>query len=85
MARKKNGKKCWYCGKKITPKNYSLDHKIPRVKGGNDSKYNKVVACIPCNQDKSNMTVGEYRAVIAYRNGLVKKLERVVQFYGEKK
>lgn len=81
---KSEKRRCWYCGKKITAKNYSIDHRIPKARGGNDSKYNRVVACIPCNQDKGSLMIGEYRAVIAYRKGLVKRLDRMVQFHGEK-
>lgn len=41
---------CAYCG---NPGN-TLDHVIPRSKGGQDTYRNLIVACYRCNQNKSN-------------------------------
>lgn len=37
----------------------TIDHIIPRQKGGNDSWANLVAACIPCNRKKKNRTPKE--------------------------
>ncbi|WKN44340.1 HNH endonuclease [Tunicatimonas pelagia] len=42
---------CQYCG---SPKNLTLDHVIPRSKGGKTSWANLVTACQPCNTQKGD-------------------------------
>lgn len=47
---------CQYCGKKS---DLTIDHVIPRSKGGKDVWDNVVVACLRCNVSKGNRTVKE--------------------------
>lgn len=47
---------CAYCGQ---PAN-SVDHVIPRVRGGNDDDDNLVAACGRCNSKKSSRPVGGF-------------------------
>lgn len=54
------GNACCYCG---NTKNLSLDHVIPKVKGGNDTKSNLVCACTSCNRDKAHSIMEDW-----YRN-----------------
>jgi len=52
---------CQYCGKTFWPKELSLDHVIPKSRGGDKSWLNLVTSCHPCNQkkgDKSPQDVG---------------------------
>lgn len=42
---------CQYCG---SPKNLTLDHVVPRSKGGKTSWSNLVTACQPCNTRKGD-------------------------------
>ena len=42
---------CQYCGSK---KNLTLDHVLPRSKGGQHSWENVVAACAPCNSKKGS-------------------------------
>jgi 5-methylcytosine-specific restriction endonuclease McrA len=44
---------CQYCG---SPKSLTLDHIIPRSKGGKTSWSNLVTACQPCNTRKGDRT-----------------------------
>jgi 5-methylcytosine-specific restriction endonuclease McrA len=44
---------CQYCG---TRANLTVDHVIPRSKGGPSSWENIVAACAPCNRRKGNLT-----------------------------
>jgi HNH endonuclease len=44
---------CQYCGEKIGSENSTLDHYIPRSKGGDNSKENLKAACLMCNSVKS--------------------------------
>jgi hypothetical protein len=48
---KRDGNKCQYCG---STKNLTIDHIIPRSKGGGDSWFNLVVACSTCNTKKGD-------------------------------
>jgi hypothetical protein len=43
---------CAYCGR--TPKKFTLDHIIPRSKGGPTRRWNLSRACVNCNGNKSN-------------------------------
>ena len=43
--------KCAYCG---SGKNLTIDHVIPRCKGGTDFTKNVVCCCHSCNQSKSH-------------------------------
>lgn len=46
---------CVYCGGKGT----TIDHVIPRSRGGSDDWSNKVACCFPCNQLKGDQTLEE--------------------------
>ncbi len=48
---------CQYCGH--TAEQLTLDHVIPRSRGGNDSWENMVAACVRCNVRKGNRTPAE--------------------------
>jgi len=50
---------CQYCGKRFTTSELSLDHIIPRSRGGNSSWENLVCACIKCNVRKGGRTPAE--------------------------
>ena len=47
--------RCQYCGTTNSP--LTIDHIIPRVKGGSDTWENFVTACKPCNQKKGNKSL----------------------------
>jgi len=49
---KRDNYRCQYCGKKSIA--MTIDHVIPKVKGGTYSWDNLVCACIPCNHKKGN-------------------------------
>ena len=48
---------CQYCGKEI--RQLTLDHIIPRYRGGQHTWENVVSACIPCNRHKAGSTPQE--------------------------
>lgn len=50
---------CQYCNKKMNVKESTLDHVLPRSRGGKKSWDNIVLACVPCNQKKDDMTPSE--------------------------
>ncbi|MFB7086856.1 RNA-guided endonuclease IscB [Streptomyces sp. NPDC056296] len=51
---------CAYCGVQHVPLN--IDHIAPKSRGGTDRVSNLTVACIPCNQAKSNRSVEDFLA-----------------------
>ncbi len=54
---KRDGNQCQYCGKKSVP--LTIDHVIPRYRGGKDTWENLVCACVSCNNKKGNRTPTE--------------------------
>jgi 5-methylcytosine-specific restriction endonuclease McrA len=55
-----NGRaQCQYCLKLLGLKSVTFDHVHPKSKGGVSNFSNLVVACLPCNKKKDNMTVDE--------------------------
>lgn len=56
---KRDGHTCQYCGCHLNTKNGSIDHVVPRSRGGSCTWGNMVSACKPCNRKKSNRTPEE--------------------------
>ncbi len=50
---------CRYCLRHLTPESATIDHVIPRSKGGPTQKSNLVAACRPCNAQKKDQTLEE--------------------------
>lgn len=46
---------CQYCGTQIDTRSASIDHVVPRSRGGRTSWHNVVLACQPCNHKKADM------------------------------
>ncbi|MBV6645680.1 MAG: HNH endonuclease [Cyclobacteriaceae bacterium] len=53
---KRDMNECQYCGSR---QNLTLDHLIPKSKGGKSSWMNLVTACKPCNSKKGDFTPEE--------------------------
>ena len=63
---------CIYCGVsmtlpygKLSPTDATIEHFLPMSRGG--CKNDFVVACRGCNSDKRDLTLNEWRAVLAVR------------------
>jgi len=52
---RRDGQRCAYCGNSAT----TIDHVLPRSRGGADSWENLVACCLKCNNAKSDRTPGE--------------------------
>lgn len=57
----RDGHKCVYCG---STDNLTIDHVLPKCKGGYDHADNCVTACRPCNQAKGSMHVDVFMQTI---------------------
>jgi 5-methylcytosine-specific restriction endonuclease McrA len=45
---------CTYCGARLLKLEATVDHIIPRSKGGEDDPVNYALACKPCNNQKDD-------------------------------
>ena len=50
--RKRSGGVCHYCGEQFPPKELTMDHVVPIIRGGYTTKANVVPCCAGCNADK---------------------------------
>ena len=71
--------RCQYCGEKKPAGELTLDHILPRSRGGDNSPFNVVTACVACNNRKGDRTPAEARMpLLTSQSALRVKLERVV-------
>jgi 5-methylcytosine-specific restriction endonuclease McrA len=56
---RRDGYKCGYCGRGDLP--LTIDHVIPKARGGSDDWENLVSACTICNNKKGDRTPEEAR------------------------
>ncbi|HAI76378.1 MAG TPA: HNH endonuclease [Microscillaceae bacterium] len=59
---KRDGSKCQYCG---STQDLTLDHVLPRSRGGRSTWDNLVTACKPCNSKKGDNTPEEANIKLA--------------------
>ena len=57
LARDEN--RCQYCARKLPTSQLSLDHVVPRSRGGKSTWTNVVTACTPCNTRKGGRMPAE--------------------------
>jgi 5-methylcytosine-specific restriction endonuclease McrA len=55
----RDGNRCQYCGKRFPTAELSLDHVMPRSRGGKSTWENIVCACLKCNVKKGGQTPDE--------------------------
>lgn len=63
----RDGWRCVYCGRET--RDLTLDHVIPRHRGGEHTWENLVSACKPCNHRKAGRTPGEARMTLQREPG----------------
>ena len=56
---KRDNYTCQYCGRRRSSEDLSIDHVVPRSRGGRMSWTNCVLACLDCNVKKGNRTLEE--------------------------
>jgi len=55
----RDGNRCQYCGRRFPTSELSLDHVVPRSRGGETTWRNLVCACVRCNVRKGGRTPKE--------------------------
>ena len=60
MLKKYNGR-CAYCGCELRRGSVTVDHVVPKSKGGTLSNNNTKPSCIICNKLKASMSLDEFR------------------------
>jgi hypothetical protein len=56
---KRDNSQCQYCGKKLKVSEITIDHVMPKSRGGKNSFLNCVISCMPCNNRKDSKTLEE--------------------------
>ncbi|MFN3505261.1 MAG: HNH endonuclease [Caldimicrobium sp.] len=51
---------CYYCGRKVSPEELTMDHRIPLSRGGASTRENIVPACRDCNAKKKYLSPWEW-------------------------
>jgi 5-methylcytosine-specific restriction endonuclease McrA len=63
----RDGHACQYCGSVLPSLRLTLDHVIPRSRGGRSEWQNLVTCCYPCNNRKGNLTPEEAGMILRKR------------------
>jgi len=62
---RRDGHRCQYCGRQISQ--LTIDHIVPRSRGGGHSWENLVAACPQCNRRKGRRTLTEARMALLHQ------------------
>jgi 5-methylcytosine-specific restriction protein A len=52
--RKRAAGVCYHCGGKFPPKELTMDHLVPVIRGGKSTKGNLVPSCKSCNSERKH-------------------------------
>ncbi len=73
---------CCFCGCELDEETASLDHVLPKSKGGDNWPANLILACTQCNSEKSSQTFAEWRDVLMLAvqrlNAILESLQRLI-------
>ena len=69
---------CGYCGHKYSNRNLTLDHIVPRSKGGSDYWTNIVAACSSCNTRKRDRTPEQARMPLLFVPYVPNRFEQLI-------
>jgi len=56
---------CYYCGRRFSPKELTMDHIVPIIRGGMSIKNNIATACKDCNNKKKHMLPMEWEEYLS--------------------
>lgn len=63
----RDGFRCQYCGKRLSQRHLTVDHVIPRSRGGKTIWENTVSCCLKCNQRKKSFLPSEIKMSFFYK------------------
>jgi len=66
--KKLSNSKCYYCNRNFPPKELTMDHLIPLIRGGKSVKSNLVPACKECNNNKKYFLPTEWQQYLGSLN-----------------
>ena len=52
--------KCAYCDKELDTKSATIDHIVPKYKGGHNVKSNMICSCSKCNRSKGSILLEDW-------------------------
>ncbi len=58
--RRRSVGRCHYCGRDVPPRELTMDHVVPLIRGGKTVKGNVVPCCAECNAKKRHMLPVEW-------------------------
>lgn len=61
--------RCYYCGGRFPPRELTMDHLVPLVRGGFTTRSNVVPCCKECNNQKRYLLPLEWEAYMERRGG----------------
>jgi len=61
---RKTQRKCCYCGVNLTVETMTVEHLVPRSKGGNGRRWNLLAACGICNGLRGSMSLDEFYKMV---------------------
>jgi len=64
----REGGRCFYCSRRVTPMTRCLDHVVPRFRKGSSTYRNMVTSCVGCNSQKRERRAGDFVRWL-YREG----------------
>jgi len=79
---RRDNHKCQYCGSKN--QQLTIDHIVPKVKGGKDTWENLVTACHRCNNMKGDKDLAESGLILLKKPRKPTRIHRLRKFAGEK-
>jgi 5-methylcytosine-specific restriction endonuclease McrA len=56
----RDGPRCVWCGRELWRRDLTLDHVVPRSRGGHMTPENALLACRPCNRRRGSKPVDAY-------------------------
>ena len=62
--RKRAAGQCHYCQQSFAPKELTMDHVVPLIRGGQTTKSNVVPCCQHCNSQKQHLLPVEWGAYL---------------------
>ena len=62
--RRLGGGRCHYCGRSTPPRELTMDHVVPIVRGGTSEKGNVVPSCKECNSRKRDLLPLEWEGYL---------------------